>query len=75
MLVGLPRGFLLGLVSRPLILPLLLVGGEVPGPCELTGDRIGLGERFIPMLDSDVRPARWMLSLLSAGPTWLDCSA
>lgn len=45
--VGLPNAFeaRVGEVSVPLIDAALLVGGEVPRPCEDTGDLRGDGER------------------------------
>lgn len=45
-------GLRAGDISRPLIEPDLLVGGEVPGPWEETGERMGDGARI------DVSPAR-----------------
>ena len=57
---GEPSGLRDGLSSRPLIEPLLLVGGDVPGPPPWleTGERIGEGDRFMFMADSEVKPAR-----------------
>jgi len=73
--VGLPRGFLLGDISRPLTEPDLLVGGLVSSPpAEETGERIGDGERFVIPMDAKlVSPARCMLSREPASPLWL-CS-
>ena len=67
MLVGEPSGFLLGLSSKPLMEPDLLVGGEVPRPCEETGDLKGEELRFIFMLARVVRPASWIESRRSGG--------
>lgn len=74
---GLPSGFLLGDVSRPLSEADLLFGGEVPAPpvVEETGDRIGDGDRLLATVDRLVRPARCRESREPASPAWPWCSA
>lgn len=74
---GLPSGFLLGDVSRPLSEADLLSGGEGPAPpvVEETGDRIGDGDRLLATEDMLVSPARCRESREPAIPAWPWCSA
>lgn len=70
--VGLPRGFLTGDMLNPLMDPGMLLGGDVSGPWDETGDLIGDGERLAPLDPIEVRPARCIESRLLLGGT---CSA
>jgi len=54
--IGLPNGLPLGDISTPLIDADLLVGGDVPNPCDETGDRTGDGDLLWPE-DKELRPA------------------
>lgn len=63
-------------MSRPFILPGLLVGGLVPGPWLETGDRIGDGDRFMADAEREVRPTMCILSRDDMeGRWWPMCSA
>ena len=74
--VGLPNGFLAGDRLSPLIEPDLLLGGDVSGACEETGDLMGEGERLTFIEAKDVRPARCIESRLAvASPPGGACSA
>lgn len=67
-------GFLLGDMSKPLIEPDLLVGGEVSAPWDEMGERMGDGERLTPADEREVRPGMCTDSRLLAAIPW-DCSA
>lgn len=73
--VGLPSGFLDGDISKPLMDPDLLVGGDVSGPWDEIGDLIGDGERLMPAELREVNPARCIESRLPAAAPWAPCSA
>jgi len=71
---GLPRGFLLGDISSPLIEPDLLVGGDVSAWEEM-GDLMGEGERLIPADEREVKPGMRIDSRLLAATLLPPCSA